>query len=90
MVAGGAVAGAARRAPGGSQYPRPPGSTAGAVVGTVVVLVLALGWGVEAFVVTPLVLGAIFNYWWWARQGSRILRTTFWRFFFGKAPLAHG
>ncbi|MCC7376276.1 MAG: hypothetical protein IT581_16575 [Verrucomicrobiales bacterium] len=60
------------------------------VLGTVVVLVLALGWGVEAFVVTPLLLGAIFNYWWWARQGSRILRTTFWRFFFGKAPLAHG
>ncbi|MBL9138753.1 MAG: hypothetical protein JNK85_22980 [Verrucomicrobiales bacterium] len=53
-------------------------------------LVLGFGWGVEAFVVMPLILGALFNYWWWARQGSRILRTTFWRFLFGKAAPANG
>jgi hypothetical protein len=59
-------------------------------LGTGVVLVLGFGWGVEAFVLTPLILGAGFNYWWWARQGSRILRTTFWRFLFGKGAPAHG
>ncbi len=43
-------------------------------------LVLGLGWGLEAFVLTPLVLGWAFNYWWWAREGARILRTTYPRF----------
>lgn len=60
------------------------------VLGSVGVLVLGLGWGLEAFVMMPLLLGGMFNYWWWARQGSRILRTTFWRFLLGKAAPMHG
>jgi O-antigen/teichoic acid export membrane protein len=49
----------------------------------VVILVFGLGWGLRALVVTPLVLGALFNYWWWAREGARVLGTTLPRFLMG-------
>lgn len=50
---------------------------------TASVLVLGLGYGVEALIWTPLLLGSLFNYWWWGREGTRVLGTTFVRFLFG-------
>ncbi len=52
-------------------------------MGLATVLVLGLGWGLGTLVITPLVLGWLFNYWWWAREGSRMLGTTFPRFLIG-------
>ena len=48
-------------------------------VGMMVVLVLVLGLdrGLAAMVATPLVLGLLFNYWWWVRVGVRMLGTTY-------------
>lgn len=56
----------------------------------VVTLVWGAGWGVEAFVLVPLLLGGAFNYWWWARVGARTLDATFPRFVVGPLFPSHG
>lgn len=54
------------------------------------VLVFRAGHGLEALVVVPLVLGTAFNYWWWAREGARMLGTTYPRFLFGSVRSGAG
>lgn len=51
-----------------------------ASIGLAFLLVLGAGRGPESFVLAPLLFGACFNYWWWARAGARMLGTTFRRF----------
>jgi hypothetical protein len=58
--------------------------TQGLALTAALILVFGLGWGLAAFVVSPLVLGWAFNYWWWAREGARMLGTTFPRFLAGR------
>lgn len=54
------------------------------------VLVFRFGWDVSALVITPPILGSLFNYWWWAREGTRVLRTTFPRFLVSPRVTFHG
>lgn len=71
--------------------------SAGPLVATQVgVALVAAGWvgwgggGLEALVVAPLVLGGMFNYWWWSRVGARILNVTYMRFVLGDRLMAYG
>lgn len=53
----------------------------------VVVAAVWVGWmggGVEALVLTPLVLGSLFNFWWWSRVGVRMLGVTLVGFVLGR------
>lgn len=53
--------------------------------------VLFANGGLEVLVIVPLLLGAAFNYWWWAREGARMLGTTLTGFLFSSTPSAsHG
>lgn len=61
-----------------------------AAVGLATALVLGAGRGPEAFVMAPLLFGACFNYWWWARAGARMLGTTFRRFLLFPTSTGHG
>ncbi len=56
----------------------------------VAVLVFGFGAGLEALVLTPLILGALFNYWWWVRAGVRMLDTTFLDFLRHAPQSSHG
>jgi hypothetical protein len=40
----------------------------------------------ESFVLAALVAGSLFNYWYWPIAGARNLKTTWWRFLFGRGP----
>ena len=40
----------------------------------------------ESFVLAGLVAGGLFNYWYWPVAGARNLKTTWWRFVFGRGP----
>lgn len=53
------------------------------------ILILGVGWGVETLALTPLVLGGLFNYWWWGREGAKVLGTHFLRFLFGPLVRSH-
>ena len=39
--------------------------------------------------VTPLVLGGLFNYWWWGQEGAKVLGTDFLRFLFRPSVRSH-
>lgn len=52
-------------------------------------LILARGHGIEAVVLMPLILGCLFNYWWWAREGAKMLGTSITKFLFQSAPPEH-
>jgi O-antigen/teichoic acid export membrane protein len=59
------------------------------VVGAVV-WVGGLGGGVEALVLTPLVLGSLFNFWWWSRVGVRMLGVSLLGFVAGQRATVSG
>jgi len=46
-------------------------------------MAIASGWsGIGALVLGPLIVGCLFNYWFWGCEGARTLKTTWWRFVF--------
>jgi O-antigen/teichoic acid export membrane protein len=55
-----------------------------ASVAVVVVFVHLTGLQAESFVLAGLVAGSLFNYWYWPVAGARNLKTTWWRFLFGR------
>ncbi len=54
-----------------------------------VALVVGLGRGLDSFIVPPLVLGCLFNFWWWAIDGARGLGTTLTRFLLEPSSALH-
>ncbi len=57
--------------------------------GVVAWLVLRGGHGIEAVVIVPLILGCLFNYWWWGREGAKMLGTTLSQFLFQRTHSDH-
>lgn len=47
-------------------------------------LVSATVLGLGALVIAPLLMGSLFNYWFWAKAGAQSLQTSWWRFTFAK------
>jgi hypothetical protein len=47
-----------------------------ATLGLLTFLIAGTSMGAVAFIIAPLVCGVIFNYWFWWREGARMLKTT--------------
>lgn len=60
------------------------------VIGNFVALLVMIAllqlttWGIGAFVLAPLLVGSLFNYWYWPAYSARLIGSRFDRFFFGK------
>jgi O-antigen/teichoic acid export membrane protein len=46
----------------------------------VLTLTASTGFGMSAFVLVPVLVGAIYNYWKWPKEGAHSIGTTWWRF----------
>jgi hypothetical protein len=56
-----------------------------ATLGLLTFLIARTRMGAVAFILAPLVCGAVFNYWFWWGEGARMLKTTVPGFLFRKS-----